>query len=86
MNFFICVIASLLIFLENFSYFVIFGCFYNIVIRFFLQIILVVVGSGGGSGDVGGGSCSWVMVVGLGGGSRRFNFYPLDSYARSCGR
>ena len=85
MNFFICVIAILLIFLGNFSYFVIFGCFHNIFIRFFLQI-LSVVGHGGGSDDFGGGSWWWVMVVGLGGGSRCFNFHALDCYARSCGR
>ena len=65
MNFFICVIAILLIFLGNFSYFVIFGCFHNIFIRFFLQILLVV-GHGGGSDNFGGGSWWWVMVVGHG--------------------
>ena len=62
MNFFICVIAILLIFLGNFSYFVIFGCFHNIFIRFFLQILLVV-GHGGGSWDPQGASTFMLWTV-----------------------
>ena len=58
LNFFICVIAILSIFLGNLSYFAIFGCLYNSFFGLFLQILLVV-----GHGILRVLQASWIGVL-----------------------